>query len=163
MSEKLDNNYVAGFVDGEGCFALKYRTDKQVNKETGKVREYKYWSAEFAIVLHPSDKSLLYLIKEKFGVGSISFKKTGDQARFSVQKTKNLKEVIIPFFKKYRLKGVKSKDFELWSKAVLIIAKHKEKTVRGKSNPVNEKDVKKLLNLKNKINLLKRRGKAVRF
>lgn len=134
-SDSLPGDYIAGFVDGEGCFALKYRKDRQRNKD-GKVREYSYWTAEFAIVLHPSDASILNQMRETLGVGGVSFKKAGDQVRLSVQKTQELKEVIIPFFTRFPLRAIKLKDFELWSRAVEIIHNHQQGIKDGRSKPL---------------------------
>lgn len=155
MSINLSGDYIAGFVDGEGCFALKYRLDRQKNKNS--VREYYYWGAEFAIVLHPSDAQLLEAIQRVLNVGKISYKKTGDQVRYSVQDTQELKNIIIPYFQKNRLWGSKFKDFKLWAQAVTIIANHKSKTVRGKPNPICQDDFKKLTSLKKQISSIKRR------
>gem|GEM_PF-6727427 len=42
----ISGEYVAGFVDGEGCFALKFRRD--VRRDRMGSPEYFYWDAEFA-------------------------------------------------------------------------------------------------------------------
>lgn len=157
---KLSNDYIVGFVDGEGCFALKYRVDRQLNKNKT-VREYKYWGGEFVIVLHPFDFRLLELVRGKLGVGQISYTSAGDQVRFSVQNTQELKDVIVPFFEKNPLHGIKSKDFELWAEAIKIIAKHKSKTRRGIPNPVDAETQKTLEGLKSQIDGLKRREVAI--
>ena len=96
--KSLNNHYIAGFVDGEGCFALNYRTDKRYNSDGNKIYEYHYWTTEFAIVLHPLDADLLGLIKDSLGIGNISFKRAGDQVRYSVQNTAELNNIIVPFF-----------------------------------------------------------------
>lgn len=42
--EILPSDYIAGFVDGEDCFALKFRRDVK-NKRRGKTT-YFYWNSE---------------------------------------------------------------------------------------------------------------------
>ena len=54
-ARKITGVYIAGFVDGEGCFSLTYRKDK------GK---YFYWKASFVITLKKDDKNILESIKE---------------------------------------------------------------------------------------------------
>lgn len=157
---KLSGEYIAGFVDGEGCFALKYRIDRQLNKN-GVTREYRYWGAEFVIVLHPLDFKLLEMIRDTMGVGRISYTKAGDQVRLSVQGIKELKNIVIPFFEKNSLMGIKSRDFLLWAQAIKIIAAHKGKTQRGRPNPVGTETQKILEKLKTKIDDLKRREVVV--
>ncbi len=123
--EKIPGDYVAGFVDGEGCFALTFRKDRQKDKITGKVREYFYWKAQFAIVLRPDDATILDLIKNTLDCGLITTKKKGDQVRLSVQDTNDLYNKIIPFFTKHPLRAKKLRDFILWSEAVEILYKNK--------------------------------------
>jgi hypothetical protein len=157
MLKALSSDYIAGFVDGEGCFALKYRADRKYDKKGKQVHEYYYWGAEFAIVLHPSDSALLDLIKDSFSVGNISFKKTGDQVRYSVQDTGDLKNVIVPFFEKNPLFGMKSKDFDLWKEAVALIFAHHQKPRTGRTHPMSKDTENKLFALKEKIDLHKSR------
>lgn len=124
--EKIPGDYVAGFVDGEGCFALTFRKDKQKDKPTGKIREYFYWKAQFAIVLRPDDAAILDSIKTTLGCGLITTKKKGDQVRLSVQDVRDLHNKIIPFFTRYTLRAKKLRDFILWSEAVVILYKNCE-------------------------------------
>lgn len=123
--EKLPGNYIAGFVDGEGCFALTFRKDVQYNISNNKPREYYYWGVQFAIVLRSDDIHILKLIKKELGCGSITFTSKNEQARYSVQNAKDLTEKIIPFFKKYKLRAKKAVDFNLWVQAVKILDKHR--------------------------------------
>lgn len=150
-------DYITGFVDGEGCFALKYRADRKYDKQGNQIKEYYYWTAEFAIVLHPSDAQLLSSIQKALGVGNISYKKTGDQVRYSVQRTSDLAGVIIPFFDKNPLLGNKSNDYSLWKEAVHLIWNHQQRRVPGKPHPMNHSSVIKLTELKRKIDMHKRR------
>lgn len=156
----LDGHYIAGFVDGEGCFSLNYRADRRYDDEGNKLYEYHYWKTEFAIVLHPSDANLLHLIKDYLGTGNISFKRAGDQVRYSVQNTTELDSVIVPFFEENQLFGTKAKDFQLWSQAVRLLNIHKQKERTGKSRPLDESTEKKLRELKVKMDVIKKRGRS---
>lgn len=158
--KSLNDSYIAGFVDGEGCFALNYRADRRYDDDGNKLYEYHYWKTEFAIVLHPSDAGLLNLIKERFGVGNISFKRAGDQVRYSVQNTSELHDVIVPFFEKNPLFGTKAKDFELWSQAVKLLYAHRQKERTGKSRPLDKDLEEKLSEIKSQTDHIKRRGRA---
>ncbi|HXK40897.1 MAG TPA: LAGLIDADG family homing endonuclease [Candidatus Paceibacterota bacterium] len=123
-NSKLSGDYIAGFVDGEGCFALKFRKDIKYNTDN-KFREYYYWGVEFAIVLRSDDVHILELIKDKLCCGSITYAKNNEQVRYSIQNTKDLSEKVVPFFKQHRLMAKKAVDFVLWSQAVEILNKHK--------------------------------------
>lgn len=129
----LSGGYIAGFVDGEGCFDLQFRRDVRRDRLNSPV--YYGWRYQFVIVTRADDVDLLIKIKEVLGCGSINFSRL-DQARYSVQDINNIQNIIIPFFKKYPLSGKKRKDFELWAEAIEIISRNKkagvcEKGVRG--------------------------------
>ncbi len=122
---KLPGDYISGFVDGEGCFALKFRRDRKQNVGNKKFRDYFYWGVELAIVLRDDDLPILNSIKYALGCGHINSLRNG-QARFSIQNPKEICEKIIPFFNKYPLRAKKGSDFELWSKAAWIINKYRD-------------------------------------
>lgn len=150
--QELNGDYVAGFVDGEGCFALNYRADRRYDSAGNQLYEYHYWKTEFAIVLHPSDADLLGLIRDAIGVGRISFKRAGDQVRYSVQNTAELNDVVVPFFKENPLFGKKAEDFQLWSEAVKLLHLHKKEK---KDESVEQK----LRELKSKMDRIKKKGR----
>ena len=62
----LPGNYIAGFVDGEGCFSLFYRKDIKKFKKSQKI--YYEWKACFAIVSRIDDnieKTMKLYVKPK--------------------------------------------------------------------------------------------------
>jgi len=122
--EKLTGDYIAGFIDGEGCFALKFRRD--VRRKRKNKPEYFYWSIEFAIVLRGDDKNILEKIKNTLDCGNISIDRR-NQARYSVSSISDIVSKVVPFFEKYHLHAKKKFDFELWKEAVLILNKNKGK------------------------------------
>ena len=65
LTHKLEPYYITGFVDGEGSFAIS------VNPHSRYSTGYRV-KATFSIGLHERDLPLLQLIKEFFGVGSIT-------------------------------------------------------------------------------------------
>ncbi len=155
---KLSGDYIAGFVDGEGCFALKFRKDRKQNLGNKKLREYFYWGVEFAIVLRSDDIQILELIKDELGCGSITHANNGAQVRYSIQNTKDLAEKIVPFFKQHELRAKKAADFDLWSQAVEILNKHKNGVLNIKTGirgfvkkELPKEDEEKLMNLRNKM------------
>jgi hypothetical protein len=122
----LSGDYIAGFVDGEGCFDLQFRRD--VRHERTNKPAYYGWKAQFVIVSRADDKELLEKIKNTLNCGHINFAR-GDQVRYSVQDIDTLHKIISPFFRKYRLSGKKKNDFELWAEAIEILYKNKKKTI----------------------------------
>lgn len=125
---KLTDQYIAGFVDGEGCFSLTMRRD--IRHERKSKATYYSWKASFVIVLRLDDTEVLNLIQKYFGCGSVTHTKTS--VRFQISNITELDEHIIPFFQKNPLVGKKGKDFILWSEAIRMLIKYKKK--RGKVN-----------------------------
>src|SRR3990167_9718573 len=105
----LDPNYVTGFVDGEGCFAI---TISRIRFKVAEVR------LKFEIELREDDEPILEEIQKVLGCGSIyrleyeRYKKWRPHVKFMVGSYKDIKEKIIPFFKKYPLQAKKKKQFE---------------------------------------------------
>ena len=67
--DPMSDQYLAGFVDGEGCFVLNYRRDLKKHRPCSPA--YYFWRFEFAIVLSEADKPLLELIRSKLGCGRV--------------------------------------------------------------------------------------------
>ena len=153
----LPPEYISGFVDGEGCFALKYRVDRKFDAAGNLIRQYHYWNAEFAIVLHASDAALLRRIQSHLRVGRISFGKSRNQVRYSVQGTRELKTIIVPFFEQFPLYGEKRKDFLLWAEAVRLLYEHQNTAMVGKERPMAEITKARLEDLKVRTDAHKRK------
>ena len=143
--EKLPGDYVAGFVDGEGCFALKFRRDIRHERKNKPV--YFYWDIEFVIVLRDDDRELLEMIKNTIGCGRVSISKRC-QARYAVNTLDDLLGIVVPFFDEYKLYGKKRYDFELWKEALGIIARNQQ-VKKGMFRSINwiEKDKKRLIGI----------------
>lgn len=120
MKDILPGDYIAGFVDGEGCFYLTYRSERKSARENQPV--YRRWVPYFAIVLRQDDKEILEKIKITLGCGTISL--TSSQARYNVQNIKDIISKVIPFFEKHTLRAKKKNDFLLWKKAAFLIAQN---------------------------------------
>ena len=137
--DKLPGDYIAGFVDGEGCFALKFRRDVRHDRKNKPV--YFYWDVEFAINLKADDREVLEKIMATLGCGKVHKENKRGLVRYSVQDNKDLLNKIIPFFEKHPLRAKKRLDFELWKEATGILA--------------NGQDSKKLEAIRDKMKLYK--------
>ena len=131
----LDPNWVTGFTDAEGSFGV-YISQKKGTK---------YWSIvpSFEIGLHSKDLATLYKIKDYFGVGSISIRKTRAFASFKVSSISDLKNKIIPHYTNFPLQTQKRVDFNLWVKIINLIDCKEHLTVDG---------LNKILELKSALN-----------
>jgi len=151
-ARKISEEYIAGFVDGEGCFSLTMRKDKG---------RYLYWKALFAIELREDDSQILKIIQEFFNCGSILFNSRG-VVRYQITDSAVLLNTIVPFFSKYSLIGKKGSDFILWKEAIEIINKNKKKksnSLIGKKgfirNDWNKNDLNRLNEIRKEMLLFK--------
>ncbi len=143
---RLNPWYIVGFVEGEGCFAItisKHKT-KKLGLDARLV---------FEIELREDDRPLLGEIRNLFKVGHIyrlDYRRPGwsPHTKYSVHSLREIKSVIIPFFKKYPLKGRKKKSFEIFCQAVTLFEKKEHLT---------EKGIKKLRKLRISMNQKKKR------
>lgn len=126
---KLNPNYVAGFIDGEGCFAISIGRHKTL--KSGK--EIKL---EFEVELRADDRKILERIQETLECGNIydlNYERYGwhPHVKYKIQKLQDFQEKLIPFFKKYPLQAKKAKSFKIFCKAVKAFAKKEHLAPNG--------------------------------
>ncbi|KKR92373.1 MAG: LAGLIDADG homing endonuclease [Candidatus Daviesbacteria bacterium GW2011_GWA1_41_61] len=137
--------WIVGFVDGEGCFSISVFKNRTTRSKFQVFPEF---------VVTQGQKSLASLeaIKNFFGCGAIYVNRRYDNHkeniyRYCVRSFKDLKEIIIPFFKENQLKTCKKKDFEILCKAVDMKLKNIHLTAEG---------LQKFKDLKNPQRLIRR-------
>ena len=119
---KLDPNWVTGFVDAEGCFSVIIEISEPLK---WRVR------ISFEINLHEKDSGILYKIQSFFGVGAIYHRPDRKKSVYRVTNVNYIKNIIIPHFTEYPLISQKAIDFWLWSKVVEIILNKDHLTKEG--------------------------------
>ncbi len=134
--------YITGFIEGEGCFCVSI--SKHKTKRLG-VEARLMFEVEMII----DDKPLLEKLQKHFGCGYIyilNYERYGwrPHVKYAVKSQKDIFERIIPFFKKYPLKGKKKKDFELFCKAVKMFETKEHLTKKG---------ISKLRKIQSKMNI----------
>ena len=116
---KLEAQWIAGFVDGEGCFhiGIAQHDDRStiVDPTTG-VQVL----PEFTVVQHERDAQVLYALKAYFGCGVVR-KNHGDRLAYRVRDRRCLTEVIAPFFMKHQLKTSKNVEFLKFRRVLLMM------------------------------------------
>ena len=112
QQERLDPNWITGFVDGEGCF---YVGINQHNRT-------KQWQLlpEFRIVQHQRNEQVLYKIQKYFGFGKVTVNH-GDRKEFRVRGFENLNK-IVEFFKVHKFQTLsKQKSFDVFSEIIQMM------------------------------------------
>lgn len=101
---ELTNDWIAGFVDGDGCFKIVQTSSK---------KGVPYTRYCFVVSQNKRSVNILYALKHKFGCGSVN-KAGGDMYEYRVTNKEHLKNLILPFFLANSLKTEKQKDFKLF-------------------------------------------------
>ncbi|MFH2104631.1 MAG: LAGLIDADG family homing endonuclease [Parcubacteria group bacterium] len=132
----LTKDYIIGLVDGEGSFTVYIcNPDIISSRKRRAVAEPKFY-----VKLVEKDKKILDELKKYFNCGNVYFQKDSRKNhqncfRFEVTKREDLREIIIPFFKKNRLKfPSKIKDFKIFCDLVARIKKGEHLTRSGLNN-----------------------------
>ena len=110
---KLDPGWVAGFVDGEGCFHVG------INAHADMTAGYQVLP-EFTVVQHARDAQLLHALKAFFGCGVVRTNH-GDRLAYRVRSQQHLLERILPFFEKHPLRSKKHVDFLKFRDVLLMM------------------------------------------
>jgi len=126
VSRKISNEYLAGFVDGEGCFYVGFskRDDLPLKWQV---------ITEFHVSQNPGGKNILEEFKKRLGCGYLKPnhpKNPKDRSWVLVIKNrKDLEERIIPFFRLHPLHSQKRKESLIFAKVLALIktGKHLQK------------------------------------
>ncbi len=127
--------WVVGFVDGEGCFSIGfvrqpdrpdrrgYRTGFQVNHN-------------FTVTQGAKSLECLNELKEFFQVGHVHPNRrydnhSEDLYHYSVSRTRDLLDVVVPFFRAHELRTSKRLDFEKFASCLEIINADRHRTHEG--------------------------------
>src|SRR3989338_10442100 len=120
--QNFNPDYIIGLVDGEGSFTVYVRHPEKVSLTRRVQIEPKFY-----LKLIEKDKEILYGLQKFFGCGNVYFQKDNrpnhqNCYRYEVTNRKDLKEIIIPFFQKNKLRLTsKKKDFEIFCRIMEMI------------------------------------------
>ncbi len=120
---KLEAQWIAGFVDGEGCFHIGIAQHDDM--KTG-VQVF----PEFTVVQHERDAAALYALKAYFGCGVVR-QNHGDRLAYRVRDRRCLTDVIAPFFMKHQLKTSKNVEFLKFRRVLLLMESGRHLTQDG--------------------------------
>ncbi len=115
-------NYIAGFTDGEGSFnvSVKKRLDY---KDT--------WKLTASFNISQKDRPILAFIQKELECGTLRERKDG-VVYYEVTDVVSLKEIIIPFFKRFGfLSSRKKTNFAIFSSIVEKMANGEHLTKKG--------------------------------
>ena len=123
LSEKLNPDWIAGFVDGEGCFHIGISKHPELKFDHQIL-------PELTVVQHKRDIDLLYKIRSEMNCGVVR-RNHEDRYCWRVRKLQNLAEIIVPFFERYKLRSKKRIEFQRFTKVVRMMLKKEHLTEEG--------------------------------
>lgn len=119
----LSNDWIVGFVDGEGCFSFSLIKNDSLR--------FGYQiQGEFTVVQHKRDIQLLHKLKTHFKCGSVGVNH-GDRYHYRVKNLNDFLNVIIPFFEKHELQTVKKFQLPIFKQICLNLQAKKHLTQEG--------------------------------
>jgi LAGLIDADG endonuclease len=137
--------WLSGFACGEGCFTGYLSLDIK-----------SLWGLQpgldFNITQSTDDLLLLNAINKYFGSKGGVYNKPNNVSVVAFRNVKVLNDIIVPFFIKYPLVGLKSYEFEKWVKLVNIYynKNHIRKDISSKESILDYTNIVKILNMKRK-------------
>jgi hypothetical protein len=124
MSEELDG-YIAGYVDGEGSFAVSVQRNASCRLGFQLV-------PEFHVSQNDDRAEVLELIRERLACGYIKRNSKGDRALVLVVRNRRaLLESVIPFFERVPLRSAKRDEFEKFASIVREMARRRHLSEAG--------------------------------
>ncbi len=132
----LTADYVAGFIDGEGCFELGVSRTNKAKLRYG-------WRPRVRFSIVQKQKEVLELVQEFFGLGKLKFRADGYYGLYFEHRKVSL-GVGVPVFDTLPL-IVKKDAYKLWREAIIMLGPgkthhspevyHRYLDLRAKINP----------------------------
>lgn len=134
-----DYNWISGFTSGDGCFHVSL-SNSYLTKTGIRV------GLRFQLAQHSRDNKLMKSFITYFGCGKVEENLKTSMSYFVVNKFNDITEIIIPFFDKYPIHGVKSLDYINFKQIATLMKEKKHLSIEG---------LYKIKNLKSNMNNLR--------
>ncbi len=136
----LTPDYIVGLTDGEGCFLVQIRTDCRI-------------VLRYFITQRFDNVELLNKVYGFFKIGYVYRKFQGNDKKkmtfvYEVTKQNDIQNVIIPFFRKYPLEGIKNESFRRFARIAEIVKNRQD------TRKLSEDELKEVWHLKLSMNSL---------
>lgn len=116
--------YISGFVDGEGCFSVSF---------TKRSRFLVGWETKpsFSVSQNHDRAQPLFLMQKYFGCGFMRDGVTDNTLKYEVRRLDDLLEKVLPHFEQHPLLSAKQKDVRLLKEVCLLMKTGQHTTPRG--------------------------------
>ena len=128
-AEALPPDYVAGFIDGEGCFSVSFGRHKTLRHGV-EVR------IEFSIELRADDRKILERIRTTIGCGKVfdcNYDRYGwyPHAKYKIGSVREMWEFLIPFLDRHPLQAKKREVYRRFRDIVGMAVRKEHLTNAG--------------------------------
>ena len=117
MTGRDFSNYVAGYVDGEGCFCISFNPRPKL-RIGWEVRP------SFSVSQNVDRAQVLVRIKEYFQCGSLRRDYSDKTLKYEIRSLAEIIQKIIPFFDQFPLLSDKQNDFKLFKQICMMMARN---------------------------------------
>ena len=122
LPQTIDPYWLAGFTSAEGCFMIKIQANETYSLGFQVI-------LKFQLTQDERDEQLMRILIEYLNCGYMV--KTRTWVEFRVTKLNDIIKIIIPFFQKHRILGVKALDFADWCLVASMMKDKKHLTKDG--------------------------------
>jgi hypothetical protein len=131
----IQEGWVIGFVDGEGCFSIGFVRQAGGRRRSGYRTGFQV-AHEFVVTQGAQSIGCLHELESFFGVGQVLGNKRYDNHRehlfrYVVRRRADLISVIIPFFRAHPLHTSKQRNFERFAECVELVGQGRHLTSEG--------------------------------
>ena len=143
----VNASYIVGLTDGEGCFLVQIRNDCRI-------------ILRYFITQRFDNKKLLDKVCQFFKIGYVYRKFQGNDRTkmtfvYEVTKQDDIQKVIVPFFKKHHLQGVKRKSFTNFAQIAKIVKNRQD------TRKLTKSELDKVWHLKLTMNTLHNKPRVI--
>lgn len=123
-------NYISGYVDGEGCFTISFSKRDKMNMG---------WEVKpsFSVSQNEDRSQVLKIMQQYFDCCTLRRDYHDKTLKLETRQIKNLTDKIIPHFEKFPLLSAKQKDFELFAQVCKLVRARQHVTKLGLKKIVN--------------------------
>ena len=124
LPSQISPQWLAGFIDGEGCFYIL--TSKSKLYKTGTSVQL-----QFSITQHSRDEKLMLKLKDFLKCGFFKYSKNQSLVIYNVTRLSDIQNIIVPFLEKNTLQGIKYKDYLDFVQIMRMMVNKDHLTIQG--------------------------------
>ena len=118
------DDYISGFVDGEGCFCISFQPSQR-HRLGWEVRP------SFSVSQNEDRAELLSIIRDRWECGHIRPDRSDRTLKFEVRRISDLVDKVLPHFRAHPVLSSKKQDVMLFEEVCRLIHRGRHRTTEG--------------------------------